>query len=211
MNMVLTKGKIPSYGAKSTGYQRVQLNPPETIYDGRAPLNAVQSTVAPPIHLFHPIFDYFETHMNDPNLQLRNSDLIDVKKFMQTTSILFSSEKEFSSAVDPLLEILLDHQFIKGKNTEDRVSADNVIEIESGLLLVEEAKLAIGEGGCDPSTQVCISMRRHWIDRSVRKYIARLILVSNYLTCSGNQCGKNAVAQVFFWQWQARGYVSWEG
>ena len=42
MNMVLTKGKIPSYGAKSIGYWRVQLNPPETIYDDQAPLNAVQ-------------------------------------------------------------------------------------------------------------------------------------------------------------------------
>ena len=132
--------------------------------------------------------------MNDLNLQLRNSNLIDIKKFMQMTSIFFSSKKKFSSTVNSLLEILLDHQFINGKNTEDRISADNVIEIESGLLLVEEAKLAISEGGCDPSTQVYISMRQHWIDRLVRKYIARLILVSNYLTYSGNQCRKNAVA-----------------
>ena len=148
--------------------------------------------------------------MNDPNLQLRNSDLINIKKFMQMISILFSSKKKFSSTIDPLLEILLDHQFINRKNTENKINADNVIEIESGLLLVKEAKLAVSEGGCDPSTQVYISMRWHCIDWSVRKYIARLILVSNYLTYSRNQCRKNAVAQAFVWQWQAYDYMSWE-
>ena len=101
MSMLLTEGNIQSYGAKSAGYRQVQLNPPETIYGGRTPLNAVQSTVAL-IHLFYPIFDYFETRMNDPSLQLKNDDLIDVKNFMPKTSILFPSEKEFSSAVDPL-------------------------------------------------------------------------------------------------------------
>ena len=74
-------------------------------------------------------------------------------------SILFSSKKKFSSTIDPLLEILLDHQFINRKNTENKINVDNVIEIESGLLLVKEAKLAVSEGGCDPSTQVYISMR----------------------------------------------------
>ena len=74
-------------------------------------------------------------------------------------SILFSSKKKFSSTIDPLLEILLDYQFINRKNTENKINADNVIEIESGLLLVKEAKLAVSEGGCDPSTQVYISMR----------------------------------------------------
>ncbi|KAL9715323.1 hypothetical protein Ac2012v2_001986 [Leucoagaricus gongylophorus] len=43
MNMVLTKGKIPLYGAKSTEYWQVQLNLPETIYNGRAPLNAKET------------------------------------------------------------------------------------------------------------------------------------------------------------------------
>ena len=127
-------------GPNQQDIDKYKLNPPETIYDGRTPLNAVQSTVAL-IHLFYPIFDYFETRMNDPSLQLKNDDLIDVKNFMQKTSILFPSE--FSSAVDPLLETLLDHWFIKGKNIEDRLSVGNVIEIEGGLILVEEAKLTI--------------------------------------------------------------------
>ena len=48
MSMLLTEGNIPSYRAKSAEYRQVQLNPAETIHDGRTPLNAVQSTAVPP-------------------------------------------------------------------------------------------------------------------------------------------------------------------
>ena len=153
--MVSTEEKSQSEGGKSMGYQQVQSNPSETIYNGQAPLGAVDSTVAPPIYLFYPIFDHFETCMNNPSLQLMKDDLINMKRLMQETSILFSSKKEFSSAIDPLLETLLGHQFIKGKNIGDRVNADN----EDCLFLVEEIRLMISEGGCDPSPQVCIHMR----------------------------------------------------
>lgn len=67
----------------------------------------------------------------------------------------------------------------------DKTSADGVHMIMVGdvriPLLIVELKRELGEGGCDPTTQVGISMRRSWIQQDVSLFMSHLFLFSRSL------------------------------
>ncbi|KAF8801738.1 hypothetical protein BYT27DRAFT_7261650 [Phlegmacium glaucopus] len=52
-NILSTKGRPPSQGAKSIEYPAVQADPHTAIHDGCYPPNATFPTVAPPLKIFH--------------------------------------------------------------------------------------------------------------------------------------------------------------
>jgi hypothetical protein len=54
--------KSPSAGAKSINYAKLQAKLATCIYDRRAPTGD-HETVAPPIHIYNPIFSRFYDHL----------------------------------------------------------------------------------------------------------------------------------------------------
>lgn len=181
---MLTQGPTPSEGAKSNGYRKIQTDEAQVIYDGRRAPNGL-STIAPPIQIFHPIFDDFIHLVNDPGVQPTPDDLKKVQELMYYAAEVGRAE-EGNGGYNEGLRERLRHILQLDVHVEpnlDATSADGVITLQVGdariAFLILELKREIGEGGCDPSLQVGLSMRRSWINPSVSNNHIHLDLMSD--------------------------------
>jgi hypothetical protein len=169
-NTVLTLGKPPSEGAKSTEYRKSQGDVARAIYDGRRGPDGKISTIAPPIQIFHPIFDDFTRFVNCPDDQPTVKDLKSVHDLMSYASVVRQSEDRYGEGLRHRLGHILDAPVHEDRNP-DNTKPDGVIKVKLGDIHVPyvflELKREIGEGGCDPTSQVSLSMRRSWIHASV--------------------------------------------
>ncbi|KAH9052698.1 hypothetical protein EDB87DRAFT_1715971 [Lactarius vividus] len=148
---VATLGPSPSEGAKSTGYRKIQANVAQAMYDGRTVLDSL-STISPPVTIFHTIFDEFISSVNDSNTHPTADDLKHVYEFMSIVSDISESEKTYSNGLLPQLRRILKAD-VRQEQSPDGTRPDG---------------REIGGGGCDPTTQVGLSMRRFWIDDSTK-------------------------------------------
>jgi len=162
----------PSEGAKSTGYRKIQGDDAQAIYDGRRAPNGL-STIGPPIQIFHPIFDDFIHLVNDPDVQPSANDLKNVQELMYFASEVGRMEERHDGHNEGLrtrLRRILQAEVHEEPNP-DGTKPDGVITLQIGdariTFLILELKRELGEGGCDPTTQVGLSMKRSWIDLSV--------------------------------------------
>jgi len=169
---VLTPGATPSEGAKSTGYRKIQADNTQVIYDGRWAPNGL-STIAPPIQIFHPIFDDFIHLVSDPNVQPTADDLKNVQELMHYAAEVGRVEERsggYNEGLRRLLRRILQADVHEERNP-DTTAADGVVMLQIGDIriasLVIELKRELGEGGCDPSLQAGLSMKRSWIEPSV--------------------------------------------
>jgi len=100
LNIVNHFDMVPSSAAKSNEYVKIQAKPEFAIHDGLYPKPMTNSksnskpmtTVAPPVHIFHPIFEQFIRDANDPHLDLPREFLIQIQEFMSFASQLKTSE-----------------------------------------------------------------------------------------------------------------------
>lgn len=179
-----TKGLTPSQGAKSTEYPAVQANLHTAIYDGRYPPNREFSTTAPPLEIFHPVFAGFLHLIRDENIQPTNQDLEHVRELLSYAAMVSNAEVPRNAEIRKKLTRILGLPVHEEPNT-DRTCADGVHMIKVGdvriPLLIMELKRELGEGGCDPSTQVGITMRRSWIQEDVSLFMSLLVLFSQSL------------------------------
>ena len=170
---VLTPGMTPSEGVKSTGYRKIQGDAAQAIYDGRrAPTGSI-STIAPPIQIFHPIFDDFIHLVNDPDFQPTVDDIKHVQELMYFALVVGRIEEGQSGLNQGLrmrLRRILQAE-VHVEPNDDGTKADGVITLQIGdgriMYLILELKRELGEGGCDPTTQAGLSMKRSWIEPSV--------------------------------------------
>lgn len=118
--IVSTPGHAPSDAAKGYFYGQASLN--EAIHDGRHPPNP---PFAPPIQIFHPVFNLFVHLVDDPSVQPTNKDLKLTQEFMHLLSVIDRSElKRNAEMRTKLTEILgLD---VHAKPKADKSSADGV-------------------------------------------------------------------------------------
>jgi len=165
----------PSEAAKSNVYSQNQANDIQAIYDGRRPTHG-DHTAAPPIQIFHPIFDEFIHFVNDPDTQPTFQDLKDVEELMYFMSQVGRKEggpDGYNDGVRRCLRRILNAEVHQGPNS-DGTSADGVITLQIGdahiTSLIIELKRELSEGGCDPSTQAGLSMKRSWVDPSVSNH-----------------------------------------
>ncbi|KAF8869084.1 hypothetical protein BD779DRAFT_1682620 [Infundibulicybe gibba] len=146
---VSTPGRPPSEAAKSEQYAIVQANPFEAIHDGRYSLQHPIATVAPPIQIFHPIFETF------PRLDL-----------MHVLSAIDPEEVERSLKIQVRLSKIL-RVNIEVLPNDDGGSPNGSFMVAVGNIripvLLAEFKRDFGEGNSDPSHQVGLSMRQSWI------------------------------------------------
>jgi hypothetical protein len=163
----------PSEGARSTGYRKIQGDVAQAIYDGRrAPAGPIP-TVAPPIQIFHPVFDHFIYLVNDPDFQPTIDDIKDVQELMYFASEVGRME-EGQGGLNEGLRMCLSRILqaeVHAEPNDDGTIVDGVITLQIGdariMYLILELKRELGEGGSDPTTQAGLSMKRSWIEPSV--------------------------------------------
>ena len=163
----------PSEGAKSSGYRKIQGDDAQAIYDGRRPPKGLVSTIGPPIQIFHPIFDDFMHLVHDPNLQPTVDDLKIVQELMYFASEVGRMEDRHNGHNEGLrkrLRHILEVEVHEEPNLNG-TKPDGVVTLQIGdariAFLILELKRELGEGGCDPTTQGGLSMKRSWIDPTV--------------------------------------------
>ena len=165
---IAAKGPSPSTGAKSTDYVHIQANPAQVIYDGRHPKCPPFETVAPPVTIFHPVFDAFLSRRH--TAQPSKEDLIKTQELMHIASEIHVNEKSYASELRDKLSSIIGISLSKEENP-DGTSPDGlyavVLEYKRISILILEFKRKYGEGGSDASTQAGLSMKRSWIQKDV--------------------------------------------
>ena len=128
-------------------------------------------TVAPPIQIFHPVFQEFSDRIDSPTFEPEEVDRSFASKLMPSLSAIPSSEEIALERLRPLLSSLLNRPVEQVISVRNR-TADGVVLKEVGRykapLLTMEYKRAFGEGGCDPSTQASFSVREFLVSDKVR-------------------------------------------
>jgi hypothetical protein len=168
-NTLQTPGIAPSSAAKSAAYWEVQKDDKHAIHDGRhAPAGI--STIAPPIEIFHPIFNDFIRFIDDPNVQPTPEDLDNVRTLMSLASGIYLSEEYLMKIKAQLRQVLVKILF-NAKADDDETEADVILKtmINSAqfMTLALEWRRELGEGGYDSSTQAGLSMKRAWLESNV--------------------------------------------
>jgi hypothetical protein len=167
------KGPTPSQGAKSSGHRMIQGNTAQAIYDGRWVAGGIFSTIAPPIHIFHPIFDDFICSLNDPTVQPTADDLKVTISLMRSVSEI-KPEKVYAEAILEQFNAILGVNIGQRRKLPSGAIPDGTVTLEVQFgpdksttipCLLLELKRDLGVG--DPSTQVALYMRHAWINDSV--------------------------------------------
>jgi hypothetical protein len=161
-------GKTPSAGAKSANYVKSQGNAATTIFDGRG-AKGKPPTIGPPIHIFHPIFSDFARLVDSSDIPTYE-DLTSVLELMRFASEVHRPEDNYGDGLRRHLTRILRITIHQDPNP-DGSRPDGIISAELDgdkfPFVFIELKREIGEGGCDPTTQAGVSMRRSWIHSSV--------------------------------------------
>ena len=168
--IVSTPGKSPSAGAKSKDYAEGQALEYQAIHDGRLPPNPKFFTVAPPVQIYHPIFDQFTQLLNDHYVQPTNNDIKQAQDLMHSLSYIGTKEIPRNAMTRHKLRQILEVD-VRQETNDDGTSPDGIyMFMVNGFripLFNMEFKRELGDGASDPSTQVGLSMKRAWIQKAV--------------------------------------------
>ncbi|GJJ06912.1 hypothetical protein Clacol_001108 [Clathrus columnatus] len=148
---------------------RLQCEEEETIYDGRSSALTRQYTLAPPIEIYHRIFNTFLRLVEDPP-QPTADDLNNTRELMQYLCEL--SDGDAAKSDEDVLSML--YNILKQNlRRMDKVFLNNKVCIWAGdeyvPILIVELEEELGEGNCDPSTQADLSMKHFWSMDRVKK------------------------------------------
>ena len=161
---------ISTPGAMPHDYAVVQAHESQAIHDGRLPPNPKFFTIAPPVQIYHPIFDQFTQIVSDRAIQPTNEDLEQAQKLMKSLSYISTKEHPRNAMICEKLCDILEIDIYEASNA-DETSNDGVhMFVVNNFcipLLVIQLKEEFAEGASDPSTQVGLSMKRAWIQKAV--------------------------------------------
>ena len=136
------------------------------IYDGYFKPGRPVETIAPPIQIFHPVFQQFSDRINDPTFEPDEATIVSVSKLMSATMELFSSEIEAFNKLHPLLSDLVGKDMVqipsKGSRTSGTLVRKQIGNTDVPLVRVEY-KLALNDGNRDPSVQAAYSVREYLV------------------------------------------------
>src|SRR5260370_10225454 len=93
LNILKTPGPSPSHAAKLPQYRKSQGNINQMIFDGWRGPDSDISTIAPPIQMFHPIFNEFLSEAK--TAELTHEDLNAIYKFMCSLSMVHKVEDNY--------------------------------------------------------------------------------------------------------------------
>lgn len=155
-------GKSPSKGFKSIEYRTAQGTVDQAIFDGHyAP--GKDSTCAPPIYIYHPIFNDFRYYLQHPP-QPTKRDIANTLELMNyLCKLTEESESTRNERVCNLLEKILNVRILPAQHS-DETEPDGMTQVEVGdekiAILVAEFNKILGEGDGDPCIQAGISYKR---------------------------------------------------
>ena len=159
----------PLAGAKSVEYHLSQQEVAKIIYDGQR--GEKIPTIAPPIQIFHPIFDDFTRFVDNPDVQPTIQDLLNVQEFMAEAGMIHTKESYTSENARRLLGRFLGDITVSAGPLPDGSWPDGIVTLNvcNDLLpyMILEAKREIGEGGCDSTTQAGLYMKHSLIHKQV--------------------------------------------
>lgn len=121
-----------------------------------------------PIGLFHPVFNKFQSDMNDSE-HFRGNEAIysQVRHLFKVFADIYSSESERVQRIEAPLRSLLGRKFTV-ENIQG-VKSDGVMTQACGesiaYLVIQEIKCEIGMGHSDPYTQGTLAYRKYWTSR----------------------------------------------
>ncbi|KAF8638436.1 hypothetical protein AX17_002218 [Amanita inopinata Kibby_2008] len=143
----------PSDGAE---YAAIQRDPDLVIYDGRY-TPPVQPTVAPPLPIFHPIFELFIRLLGDKNFQPTLQDITKTHEVMGRASVIVPTEAvRYYRTISELLKAII-----------HVVNNDEEHELACMHPLIMELKRELGESDWDPSVQAGLRMSAFWHGRNM--------------------------------------------
>lgn len=106
--IVSNPGKLPSEGAESQDYAAGQALEYQAIHDGRLPPSPTFSTVAPPVQIYHPIFDHFTQLVNDHSVQPTNKDIKQAQDLMHCLSYIGREELPCNATIQEKIREILE-------------------------------------------------------------------------------------------------------
>ncbi|KAF7771801.1 hypothetical protein Agabi119p4_6112 [Agaricus bisporus var. burnettii] len=147
--------KAPSTISKSGGYMKNQSVDRDIIYDGLyAPSESAPDTVAPPVHIYHPIFWQFTRDANDPSLVPDSDFLASVRDFMHGSCEVSSGKLTSNKSLRKHLKTLL-QCYMTVESNEDETKPDGAIMFDRYNvqipMVLAEFRRTLGEGGYDPT------------------------------------------------------------
>ncbi len=163
----------------------------EAIHDGLlAPGGIV--TAAPPVGIFHPVFDQFISDANDSQAQPPAEIITTTQKFMYANTVIPTNEAEGNERLLQDFRDILDMVVISEKN-QDNTSPDGMVMCPTAKgtccpVLIVERKHMLGDGGCDPSIQAGYSTRRAWLQDTVSLQVFSLFCLPYSLRDTESWC-----------------------
>jgi hypothetical protein len=166
---ITSKSLTPSQAAKSKGYLKVQSGD-QRIFDCRCAKDNLVNTVAPPIQLFNPAFAFFSGKAFDPNYDVPNDVVHDVRDLMTQFALIYDKEDHRRSHLQSSLTKVINYPLASVDNA-DKTKPDLVAMGQCGnlqtYLVVAEDKNEFGDGGSDPSVQAAFSFQRIFCQEEV--------------------------------------------
>ena len=144
------------------------------MYDGfyahkRGPYPTVV-TIAPPVQIFHKVFQEFLDRLGDPAFKPDEDVLSATSELISITMEISSSEGATVAKLSRLLSTILGKTLEEVESVGGRIPDGLVFkELEQMIipLICFEYKRAFGEGGCDPLTQAEFSLREFLVSNKV--------------------------------------------
>ncbi|THH22497.1 hypothetical protein EUX98_g8196 [Antrodiella citrinella] len=149
------------------------------------------STIAPPIQIYHPVFNAFTNKLDD-NTFCANDRILDaVSAMMQESAKIKTYEPHANHTfLLPHLRKILDRDVSQIADMQNQ-SADGscqVIVMNAPVpLLKAEYKRSLGEGGCDPLTQAEYSVLKHWARKELEPIVERTCCPT-FIIAGGGPC-----------------------
>ena len=164
----------PSKAATPKEYARFQQSSKTAIYDGFYAHNWGEHptvvTVAPPVEIFHPVFQQFLDRIDDPTFKPAPDVIPVVSQLMSATMEIHSSEDAAFAKLRPLLSDLLGTCVGQIASTKSRTPDGVVLEILGNrtfpFVCIGYSR-AFCDGGRDPSTQVSDYLRKFLVKDQV--------------------------------------------
>ncbi|KAK7023037.1 hypothetical protein R3P38DRAFT_3270575 [Favolaschia claudopus] len=168
------KRDAPSASAELTSYREVQ-GGSCPIYDGRYHPTQGSSTVAPPIHLYNPVFAHFLDDAANPALEVPDRVVVATAKLMRKASAVYDNEYTRRDGVRDSLKKAVYHELVAGV-VDDYILPDDavgwtVLSADGSRvpLLMEQEEGELGSNGCDPSTQASFTMLKYWAQSNAKR------------------------------------------
>ena len=134
----ILNAKAPGDSAKSSKYTKSQIA--YSICDGRYKANGPRTSVAPPIQLFHPAFEYFLDGLKS-NDALPDDIIVQTVEYMKAATAIYESEGKRRQVLTPLLCAILGFNIQTIQNVDKTGMVEVMTNMVHFIILVQEEKM----------------------------------------------------------------------